>query len=109
MDMGESCDQLRNSHVIPSVAEESEMPALDSISRFLDSSATLGMTSFNKFRRSGGAGRAGGAETAAGRTVYPFPLQQRGPAGYSEQAADYSGAEDDRRGRQAVKDYRAKG
>ena len=31
-------------HVIPSVAEESEMPALESISRFLDSSATLGMT-----------------------------------------------------------------
>ena len=30
--------------VIPSVAEESEVPALDSISRFLDSSATLGMT-----------------------------------------------------------------
>ena len=30
--------------VIPSVAEESEMPALDSISRLLDSSATLGMT-----------------------------------------------------------------
>ena len=32
------------SPVIPSVAEESEMPALDSISGFLDSSATLGMT-----------------------------------------------------------------
>ena len=31
-------------YVIPSVAEESEMPALESISRFLDSSATLGMT-----------------------------------------------------------------
>ena len=30
--------------VIPSVAEESKMPALDSISGFLDSSATLGMT-----------------------------------------------------------------
>ena len=29
------------------------MLALDSISRFLDSSATLGMTSFNKFRMSG--------------------------------------------------------
>ena len=31
-------------HVIPSVAEESEMPIIDSISGFLDSSATLGMT-----------------------------------------------------------------
>ena len=31
-------------YVIPSVAEESGMPALDSISGFLDSSATLGMT-----------------------------------------------------------------
>ena len=31
-------------YVIPSVAEESGMPALDSISRLLDSSATLGMT-----------------------------------------------------------------
>ena len=31
-------------YVIPSVAEESEMPALDSIAGFLDSSATLGMT-----------------------------------------------------------------
>ena len=29
------------------------MPAIDFISRFLDSSATLGMTSFNKFRMSG--------------------------------------------------------
>ena len=37
--------QLRNSYVIPSVAEESEMPDIDSISGFLDSSATLGMTS----------------------------------------------------------------
>ena len=32
------------SYVIPSVAEESEMPGFDSISRPLDSSATLGMT-----------------------------------------------------------------
>ena len=39
-----NCAQLRNSYVIPSVAEESGMPAVDSISRFLDSSATLGMT-----------------------------------------------------------------
>ena len=31
-------------YVIPSVAEESEMPVIDSISGFLDSSATLGMT-----------------------------------------------------------------
>ena len=31
-------------YVIPSVAEESKMPALESISRLLDSSATLGMT-----------------------------------------------------------------
>ena len=31
-------------YVIPSVAEESEMPDFDSISGFLDSSATLGMT-----------------------------------------------------------------
>ena len=30
--------------VIPSVAEESKMPAIDFISRFLDSSAALGMT-----------------------------------------------------------------
>ena len=30
--------------VIPSVAEESERPGVDSISGFLDSSATLGMT-----------------------------------------------------------------
>ena len=40
-------------YVIPSVAEESENPAVDSISGFSDSSATLGMTSFNKFRMSG--------------------------------------------------------
>ena len=31
-------------HVIPRVAEESAMPGIDSISGFLDSSATLGMT-----------------------------------------------------------------
>ena len=31
-------------YVIPRVAEESEMPDLDSISGFSDSSATLGMT-----------------------------------------------------------------
>ena len=37
-------DSQSLSYVIPSVAEESEMPVIDSISRFSDSSATLGMT-----------------------------------------------------------------
>ena len=40
-------------YVIPSVAEESEMLAVDSFAGFLDSSATLGMTSPNKFRMNG--------------------------------------------------------
>ena len=37
-------DSQSLAYVIPSVAEESEMSDLESISRFLDSSATLGMT-----------------------------------------------------------------
>ena len=55
--------------VIPSVAEEYEMPALDSISRFLDSSATLGMTSFNEVQdeRKGMAEYPGGQQSVGTR------------------------------------------
>ena len=42
--LGSMLEIRSHPYVIPSVAEESKMPAVDSISGFLDSSATLGMT-----------------------------------------------------------------
>ena len=45
------------SYVIPSVAEESKNLEMESRAGISDSSATLGMTSFNKFRMNGKGGR----------------------------------------------------
>ena len=57
-------------YALPSVAEESKAPILESISRFLDSSATLGMASFNKFRMSG---RGVALPAREGRLLYFHP------------------------------------